>query len=225
MEEPTSTGEAITLKPIEILAGHNGARLPIVDGPTALGYIFGIAIPTVEVPTMANYLLPLLTIYTKCIYLAYIWSESPEPQIGQVSIMSCVIYVAPEDNAPERPVFFFLGSSWSVASCPAEEKRRRAVDPWRKGVLAASMEQLAEDEGDLVKSLPAFEPSYPKELCTIFWKNLRGKGEISGGRPAISFAVLKRIAEQASLGHDDTSSKYPTTIPLSQFFNPSTIRF
>ena len=41
-------------KTIEILAGPNGARLPIVDGPTALGYIFSIATPTVEVPSMAN---------------------------------------------------------------------------------------------------------------------------------------------------------------------------
>lgn len=76
----------------------------------------------------------------------------------------------------------FLASSWSVANCPAEAKRRRAVDPWRKWVLAASMEQLAKDEGDFVRNLPAFEPSYLKELCTIFWKNLRGKGEISGGK-------------------------------------------
>lgn len=106
MKESTSTSEAITLKPIEILASPNGARLPIVDGPTALGYIFSIAIPTVEVPTIANYFLPLLTIYAKCMYLAYVCGESPEPQIHQVALTSCVMYVVPEDNVSERPVIF-----------------------------------------------------------------------------------------------------------------------
>lgn len=131
MEETTSTSETITLKPIEILPGPNGARFPIVDGPTALGYILSIAIPTVEVTIMSNYFLPLLTIYANCIFLAYICGKSPEPQIDRVPIMSCVLYVTPEDNATERTVFF-LGSSWPGDICAVEEN----VDPWRKGMPA-----------------------------------------------------------------------------------------
>lgn len=51
-----------------------------------------------------------------------------------------------------------LSKPWSVDKSPAEEKKRRAVDPWRKEMLAVSLEQLAKDQGDLMKSLPAFEP-------------------------------------------------------------------
>lgn len=222
MEEPTSASESITLKPIEILTRPNDARLPIVDGPTALGYIFSIAIPTVEVPTMGNYFLPLLKIYAKCIFLAYICGESPEPQIKQVPFMSCVMYIAPEENVSERPVFF-LGSSWSVDKSPAEEKKRRAVDPWRKEMLAVSLEQLAKDQGDLMKSLPVFEPSYLKQLCTLFWKNLNGKGEISGGKPVVPLALSKRISEQAIWGHDDSGSKHLTILPGNHSFYQSTI--
>lgn len=68
-------------------------------------------------------------------------------------------------------------------NCLAEEKKRRAVDPWRKGMLAASMEQLAKYQGDLVKSLPGFEPSYLKELCTIFWKNPQEKARYQAESP------------------------------------------
>lgn len=31
-------------------------------------------------------------------YLADICGKSPEPQIHQLALMSCVMYVAPEDN-------------------------------------------------------------------------------------------------------------------------------
>lgn len=112
---------------------------------------------------------------------------------------------------------FFLESSWSGNFSSAEEKRRRAVDPWRKKILAASLNQLAVGEGNLVRSLPAFEPSYLKELCILFWTTLQGKGEISNGKPIISLAELKRINEQVSSGDDDTGSKPPSIVPISQF--------
>lgn len=75
-------------------------------------------------------------------------------------------------------------------------------------MLAASMEQLAKYQGDLVKSLPAFEPSHLKELCTIFWKNLPGKGETLGGKPVIPLAVSKRMTEQVNLGHGQNTQQF-----------------
>lgn len=116
-----------------------------------------------------------------------------------------------------------LSKPWSVDKSPAEEKKRRAVDPWRKEMLAVSLEQLAKDQGDLMKSLPAFEPSYLKQLCALFWKNLNGKGEISGGKPVVPLAVSKRISEQAIWGHDDNGSKHLTILPGNHSFYQSTI--
>lgn len=57
--------EAINLRPIEIRIGPKNGNLSITDGPTALEYIFSVAIPTQDVPTIENHYLPLLTLYTQ----------------------------------------------------------------------------------------------------------------------------------------------------------------
>lgn len=117
--------EAINLRPIEIRIGPKNENLSITDGPTALKYIFSVAIPTQDVPTIENHYLPLLTIYARAIYLAYICSEASQPQIENVSIMCSVMYVVPKDNFPKQPQFF-LSSSWSGNYSVTENRIRQA---------------------------------------------------------------------------------------------------
>ena len=169
--------EAITLRPIEIRIGPKNENLSITDGPTALGYIFSVAIPTQDVPKMENYYLPLLTIYSRATYLAYICIEASPPRVENVPIMCCVMYVVPKDSFPKQPQFF-LSSSWSGNYSPEEDRIRQAEDPWRKEVLASFLGQITGTGEGMPKPLPVFEPSYPKELCCLFWKNFRGKGNL-----------------------------------------------
>lgn len=85
---------------------------------------------------------------------------------------------------------FFLSSSWLENYSVTENQIRQAVDPWCKEVLATFL--------GMPKSLPVFEPSYLKELCCIFWKNFRGKGNQLKGKPIIPSIVLSKVHEKSA---------------------------
>lgn len=70
--------------------------------PAALGYIFSVAKPMLDSPTMQNYSLPLLAIYARTIYLAYIYLArgSSKTFNRNLPIMCCIKekYVVPKSN-------------------------------------------------------------------------------------------------------------------------------
>lgn len=199
--EPLSSNEAIILRPIQIRIGPENANLSITDGPAALGYIFSIAKPTLDSPTIPNYYLPLLAIYARVIYMTYICTTGPEPDVGNIPVMCCIMYVAPKSNPAEQPRFF-LSSSWSGKNCSAEKRLRQAVDTWRKEVLATCLRQTAPGTGEgMPKALPAFEPLYLKELCRLLWKNLRGKGKESESNPIIQTTILAKLHGKSTVQH------------------------
>lgn len=171
---------------------------------------------------MQNYYLSLLAIYTRAIYLAYICRAASEPQIVNIPIMCCIMYVVPKSNPPEQPQFF-LSSSWSGSNSVAENLLRQAVDPWRKKVLATCLRQIARTGEGMPKSLPVFEPLYLKELCRLFWKNFRGKGKQSNGKLIIPSIALAKVHEQSAaryLARYSDESR-PTTIAFGEYFSPN----
>ncbi|KAH8724863.1 hypothetical protein GQ44DRAFT_759903 [Phaeosphaeriaceae sp. PMI808] len=82
----------------------------ILDGATALGYIFSVAIPTSNNPTWENYYLPLGLLYSRCLYLAFVVDRGDDNHItgtlGDVPAMSCVMYARVSE-----PIRYFYGSS------------------------------------------------------------------------------------------------------------------
>ncbi|KAK3334089.1 hypothetical protein B0T19DRAFT_474657 [Cercophora scortea] len=72
---------AVVGHPINVTFGNG--QLAITDGPSALGYIFSIAEAPAAGPPFVNtwedYVLPLLAIYSRCLYLAYIGTMIPNP--------------------------------------------------------------------------------------------------------------------------------------------------
>ncbi|KAI0390904.1 hypothetical protein F5Y17DRAFT_442787 [Xylariaceae sp. FL0594] len=91
-------------------------QLQIVDGPTALGYIFSVAVPPAN-PTWLNYYLPLAALYCRCLYLAFVkYRDYNQQQLvlapGDLPQMSCVMY-----NGENQNVRYVYGST--RASIPA----------------------------------------------------------------------------------------------------------
>ncbi|KAL2859431.1 hypothetical protein BJX68DRAFT_252359 [Aspergillus pseudodeflectus] len=106
--------------PVEVQFGPQNATLPIVDAPSALGYVFSFATPPAgaEKLTFDGYYLPLSVYYAWFLYLAFLWpASSPTPVITNVPREACLLYL-PESLQTTAPVFCF-GAIWSGAD-PAD---------------------------------------------------------------------------------------------------------
>lgn len=58
---------------------YGAGQITINDGPSALGYIFSIAASNASSPrTYINYAVPLLAIYARCLFLAYVSAEGSQ---------------------------------------------------------------------------------------------------------------------------------------------------
>ncbi|KAK9418685.1 hypothetical protein SUNI508_07942 [Seiridium unicorne] len=129
-------------RPITV-AFHNGISIEVTDGPTALGYIFSVARMPAQVQptemTWSDHVVPLLAIYTRCIYLAYIFNqETPngtawQPRPLNVPFTTCAMSFTDSQNR----LAVFLGSSYapcSVDSSPLTtlcSARRILMGLWR----------------------------------------------------------------------------------------------
>lgn len=72
---------------------YGASKISINDGPSALGYIFSIAASNASLPrTYSSYAVPLLAIYSRCLYLAYILGEEGLPNEEGVPYMSNCMY-------------------------------------------------------------------------------------------------------------------------------------
>ncbi|KAF5003955.1 hypothetical protein FDECE_9544 [Fusarium decemcellulare] len=121
---PLQGGQAVAL-PIMVPYGNGqGDQMGIVDGPSALGYMFSVVNPPQGViPTWQDYFLPLTVLYAWAVYLAYIqFRHAPslvEPNIEAVPRMSCVMYLQRQNNVP--PYHFFLGHTKARATNASDE--------------------------------------------------------------------------------------------------------
>ncbi|WYZ35445.1 hypothetical protein EsH8_X_000092 [Colletotrichum jinshuiense] len=106
---PSQGGQAVALP---IMVPYGNAQMGIVDGPTALGYLFSVVKPPAGLaPTWQNYFLPLTVLYSWAVYLAYIsFLNAPPtvlPDIEAVPRMTCVMYLERQNLPP----YFFLGQT------------------------------------------------------------------------------------------------------------------
>ncbi|KAM0084889.1 hypothetical protein ACKRZS_002836 [Fusarium odoratissimum] len=106
---PMQGGQAVALP---VMVPYGNAQMGIVDGPTALGYMFSVVSPPAGLdPRWQNYFLPLTVLYSWAVYLAYInFLGAPPtvlPDIEAVPRMTCVMYLEQQKLAP----YFFLGQT------------------------------------------------------------------------------------------------------------------
>lgn len=122
---------------IQVPFGNHEIR--INDGPSALGYIFSVAqtpIGDVVNRTYDGYALPLLAIYCRCLYLAYIFEAPGDPpsntQIGKVPYMSCAMYFTSGNDFN-----LLLGSTYmtgfdsDAALAVSANEKQRLMNAWR----------------------------------------------------------------------------------------------
>lgn len=116
---------------------YGASKISINDGPSALGYIFSIAASNAAFPrTFKNYAVPLLAIYARCVYLAYILGEGGLPDEKGVPYMANCTYAT---LAGTDPAFnLLLGETlWSGSMRMEHHKllltirRQHIPDQWR----------------------------------------------------------------------------------------------
>ncbi|KAM0248966.1 hypothetical protein ACHAP5_003175 [Fusarium lateritium] len=124
---PLQAGQAVA-RPIMVPYGN--AEMGIVDGPTALGYMFSVVDPPAGLdPTWQNYFLPLTGLYSWAVYLAYIGpppgaQPTVLPDIEAVPRMTCVMYLERKNLAP----YLFLGQTKARATRNAADWARDELD-------------------------------------------------------------------------------------------------
>lgn len=114
--QPDPPNPAIDADPEIVTYGNNDIR--INDGPSALGYIFSIAASNAAFPRKYdNYAVPLLAMYARCLYLAYILGDAGLPNDEGVPYMGNCIYTV---IAGAEPGFdLLLGKMFSPDSIKA----------------------------------------------------------------------------------------------------------
>lgn len=142
-EYPMNSGERRAL-PIHVSWGAQDhvqdAVLPITDVATAIGYIFSVA----ELPAGAswkNYLLPLLFVYSRCLFRAFLQLVSLDNggsqwKYGGSPVMTCLMYGS---DLPTKPDF--VGSTpgrlltSSAANQGADNAMLKMLDGFRRQYL------------------------------------------------------------------------------------------
>jgi hypothetical protein len=80
--------------------GPRSTQKQIVDGAAALGYLFSVLeVPVGVTPSWDTYWIPLLTLFSKCLYLAFIRPQSiGKPLVGGIPVMANVMYLPQGDS-------------------------------------------------------------------------------------------------------------------------------
>ncbi|KAK4124718.1 hypothetical protein N657DRAFT_679553 [Parathielavia appendiculata] len=130
--QPSPSTPVCVAKPITV--SFNNHLIEIADGPTALGYIFSIArMPSQVRPAQliwSNYVVPLLAIYSRCLYLAYIASQDWKPRLLNVPWMACAMYF----NDAQGRLAMLLGSTYAPSS--ADSGQLAAANGAKRSAMA-----------------------------------------------------------------------------------------
>lgn len=191
---PPAPGRAAN--PVVVHFGPQNADMSIMDAPTALGYIFSVVTPDVAHPTWQNHYLPLLLLYARCTFLAFLPSEVGGMNIAGVPIMCSVMYAT---NAPLQVMY---GSTWmndasNAANQPLVAPRYALLDRWRlQDVLTTALPWIPHAGGAAAPAIPAYSPNYLNQLVDIFWRDLLGTGPM---RRAALITVAAANAQAAGL--------------------------
>lgn len=121
---------------------YGASKISINDGPAALGYIFSIVASNADFPrTYNNYAVPLLAIYARCLYLAYVRGEGGLLDENCVPFMASCMYNT--TLAGTNPAFhLLLGETLWLGDMGMEQheslttiRRQYIQDHWRLGSL------------------------------------------------------------------------------------------
>ena len=98
--ERTKDESPTKLDPVVITFGPNSTSIEIVDGTAALSYLFSILKPPDKEANWKTYWTPLLVLFSKFLYLAFIDddignnNEDNKMKMTEVPIMANVMYLA-----------------------------------------------------------------------------------------------------------------------------------
>lgn len=148
-------------------------HMEIVDGPTALGYIFSVAIPPAN-PTLLNYYLPLAALYTRFLYLAFVYDKLAGTQelvdaVGDLPQMSCVMYAGA--NATIRYIYGSTPAFIPTADPNRGAERANALttlDTYRLNqVLVPALAQEVPGA-----QIPRYSPRHIEALADQLWSKI-----------------------------------------------------
>jgi hypothetical protein len=146
----------------------------IVDGPSAMGYIFSVASPAHGLnPTWRNCFLPLSVLYSWAMYLAYIrficGPPLPRRDVYWIPYMTYVMYVERSD----RPPLFFLGHFKAMISKKSPEW---AVDEKENPLCLDYRAQMIYNAAELGSPpLPEAEENRPARMREALFETLPGE--------------------------------------------------
>jgi len=173
---------ALESKAVKVPWGSTNQEIEIIDGPSALGYIFSVATPPQGAAACdLNYIVPLQAVYSSCVYLAYIsnvWiDEDTEDFIQDVPFMSCAMYFT--DGVSNPPVHhFLLGSTYTVTFAPdgstaaGVRAKVRLMNSWREKQVLGPALQSYSPHRVLPPNDHFLPPTVEEKVVEVLWKML-----------------------------------------------------
>ncbi|KAI0438391.1 hypothetical protein F4803DRAFT_98815 [Xylaria telfairii] len=156
-------------------------QMQIVDGPTALGYIFSVAIPPAN-PTLLNYYLPLEALYTRFLYLAFLYDKVAGTQelvsaVGDIPQMSCVMYTVGA-NATVRYIYGATPAFIPSADLSRGAERENALSTLNNYRLNTVLRPALAQEVPNAQ-IPGHSPRHIEALAGGLWAALSKTRELS----------------------------------------------
>ncbi|PON20332.1 hypothetical protein TGAM01_v210774, partial [Trichoderma gamsii] len=201
--------------PVTVPWGPNNQDLKIIDGPTALGYIFSVATPP-NGATYDNYLVPLQAIYSRCLYLAYIRKigvPRPVNNATNVPVMSSCIYFRDAGNQ----LWFLLGSTYTLTyaangSNKADHNaKRRLMNGWRREQILDPALQSYNPNHYLPSKPYVLPPVLELAVAEAIWLSLFNVD--LGNNPAILFNTnLSDPNPWVTVSEDDANAQFQLVV-------------
>ncbi|KAI8718072.1 hypothetical protein NCS52_00885100 [Fusarium sp. LHS14.1] len=149
--------------PLSLPLGNTGIHVNVIDGPSALAYLFSIAEPPEgQEMTLDKYYLPMQILLSRAIYLAFMGSITTDPfvyDLDSVPYMTCLMYL--DDPQPTAVPQYVFGSTHTPGlATDADENalynpRMLLLDEYRKGQMNAALVNM--DLGELPFGLSPHE--------------------------------------------------------------------
>jgi hypothetical protein len=124
------------LGPVQVQLCPLNKLISIIDGASALGYLFSVVQPPRGIKTTSHeYFLPMLVLYSQCLYLVFAKHHQGNiSNLQGVPVMASVMYLA--DDVPKSDTPFLFGASLACDIVDDHFKVRRVTAcTWRRDNL------------------------------------------------------------------------------------------
>ncbi|KAJ5970782.1 uncharacterized protein N7479_000700 [Penicillium vulpinum] len=170
-------------------------ELELVDAPSALAYLFSVAIPPPN-PTWNDYYLPMLILLSKCLYLGFIDSSEDagskplkyKERLTGVPMMACIMYTERGDRDYNRYMF---GSTFAVRAKSVgpgrslTDKQQVLLDSWRRRLMNRTLKSP-----DPFSPFTRLAPLFLNQLCGDLYIRLVGNKTFNQSA-TIAFETIK----------------------------------